>query len=228
VIIVKEIYVSLQGETSRAGLLCTFVRLAACDLRCSWCDSEYSFAGGDPRTIDEIMAEVKARGVPLVTVTGGEPLLQSETRSLVTRLCDEGCTTLLETSGAHPIQGIDYRAVIVLDLKAPSSGEMDRNRYDNLERLKATDEVKFVIASEEDYAWAVGMLKERRLEKRASVLFTWASPPPPGSVELKAMPPEHRRISMRDLADRIIADRLPVRFLPQVHKVVWGDSATGR
>jgi 7-carboxy-7-deazaguanine synthase len=225
---VKEIYVSLQGETSRAGLPCTFVRLAACDLRCSWCDSEYSFAGGDPRTIDEITAEVKALGVRLVTVTGGEPLLQAETRPLISRLCDEGCTVLLETSGAHPIKGIDYRAVIVLDLKAPSSGEMDRNHYENLEHLKATDEVKIVIASEEDYAWAVHTLKTYRLETRAGVLFTWASPPPPGSVELKAMPPAHHRISMRELADRLLADRLPVRFLPQVHKVVWGDVATGK
>lgn len=221
---IKEIYKSIQGETSFAGLPCTFVRLAACDLRCSWCDTEYAFAGGKPATVDEVLDKVSALNVPLVTVTGGEPLLQPDVFPLISGILDGGRTALVETSGAHDISTLDRRAVVVMDLKCPSSGENEKNLMSNVGLLKPTDELKFVIASREDYDWARKTLS-RLTHPR--ILFSWAAPGPE-SDELKKFPAGHHRISKEELAELILADGLTVRYLPQVHKIIWGETATSR
>lgn len=224
---IREIYKSIQGETSRAGLPCAFVRLAACDLRCSYCDSEYAFTGGEAMDVEQVVERVRALGCRLVTVTGGEPLLQGDVLPLVTRLLDSGHDVLVETSGAHDISGIDRRAVVVMDLKCPSSGEERENRWENLGALKSADEVKFVIASREDYDWAARVIRERDLPSRCGVLITWASPPPE-SAALNPFPEDHHRIDAGELAELILADGMEVRYLPQLHKVIWGETARSR
>lgn len=218
---IKEIYKSIQGETSFAGLPCVFVRLAACDLRCSYCDSEYAFTGGKPMSIDQVADQVTGN---LVTVTGGEPLLQPDVFPLITRLCDAGRTVLVETSGAHDIDPIDKRAVVIMDMKCPSSGE--HSDESNLAKVKPADELKFVIATQEDYAWAKSKILNLK-SQILNILFTWAAPPPSHKT-LKAVPKDHHPISMRALAEKILADNLPVRFLPQIHKIIWEADAESR
>ncbi len=236
-LVVNEIYLSLQGESTFAGLPCIFIRLTACDLRCSWCDTAYAFAEGKKMALAGIRAEVQklaapfsganppARNgrLPLVELTGGEPLLQKDSPALMQALCDDGFTVLLETSGAHDIAPVDPRVRRIMDLKCPASGEVERNRWENLKHLRATDEIKFVIATEEDYEWARQKIREFRLDLVCPLLFSWAHPLAPGQSHpsLKPVPPGQRPVSRRELAERIIADALPVRFQAQLHKIIW-------
>lgn len=224
---VTEIYTSLEGESSWVGLPCTLVRLTGCDLRCSYCDTTHAFTGGREMTLDAVVDEVLLHPAPLVLVTGGEPLLQAECPALIVRLLDAGRTVLLETNGARPIDAVDARAHIILDLKCPSSGEQASNRLANLPLLKPGDELKFVIATHEDYDWAVSMMEEHRLTERCRVLFSWAAP---GShaTGLKPGPLHDDRLTLEQLADRVVADALDVRLLPQLHKVIWGADAKAK
>ncbi len=208
---ITEIFTSIQGESSRAGLPTVFVRLTGCPLRCTWCDTEYAFQGGTSRSIDDIVAEVLASGVRHVCVTGGEPLAQKACLVLLGRLCDAGLEVSLETSGALDIAEVDRRVACIMDLKPPGSGESARNRLDNLSHLDAGDEVKFVLADQADYDWAKSVVAEHALDTRCGVLFS----------------PVHGSLSATMLADWIVRDRLPVRFQTQLHKILWQD-ARGR
>lgn len=203
---VTEIFHSLQGESTRAGRPTVFVRLAGCPLRCRWCDTAYAFGGGEPLSIEALLARVAAFGCPTVCVTGGEPLAQPGCLPLLTALCDAGHAVSLETSGALDIAAVDPRVSRIVDLKAPDSGECAQVRWENLDQLRPTDEIKIVLASRADYDWAKSALAGRRLNEICPVLFSpvWDSLPP------------------AQLADWILADRLPVRFQLQLHKVLWG------
>lgn len=202
-----EIFLSLQGEADAAGWPTVFVRLTGCPLRCQYCDTEYAFHGGQWWDIDAILAEVAGYGVRHVCVTGGEPLSQKRCLTLLERLCDAGHEVSLETSGAIDIAAVDPRVSRVVDLKTPDSREMGRNLLGNIPLLTPRDQVKFVICSRADYDWAKGMLAEHRLPERCSVLFS----------------PSKSELSARELADWIVADRLPVRFQMQLHKLLWND-----
>jgi 7-carboxy-7-deazaguanine synthase len=236
-LVVNEIFLSLQGESTFAGLPCVFVRLTACNLRCSYCDTAYAFTEGRKMAQDEVRtevhrlaqpfrspkSEVRSLKLPLVELTGGEPLLQSAALPLMQRLCDDGFTVLLETSGALDIAPVDPRVRRIMDLKCPSSGEVARNRWGNLAQLKATDELKFVIGTVEDYAWAKQQITERQLAKLCPLLVSWVQPllPEQQDKSLKPVPPGQTPISRRELAERILADALPVRFQTQLHKLIW-------
>lgn len=205
---ITEIFHSLQGETRTVGLPTVFVRLTGCPLRCVYCDSAYAFSGGEKRSLDSILAEVAGYGARYVTVTGGEPLAQPACLELLQALCDQGYEVSLETSGALDVSGVDSRVVKVLDLKTPDSGELERNLYSNIEHLTARDQVKFVICSRRDYEWSRFKLDELGLAGRVSdVLFS----------------PSHQTLPPRELAEWILADRLPVRLQIQLHKYLWGD-----
>jgi 7-carboxy-7-deazaguanine synthase len=204
---ITEIFYSLQGEASRVGLLTTFVRLTGCPLRCTWCDTPYSFTGGETMTLAEVLARVAAYPARQVCVTGGEPLAQKECLSLLSALCDAGYDVSLETSGALDIAEVDPRVSRIVDLKAPDSGEVARNRWANLALLTARDELKLVLASREDYDWAVTVLREHDLAARCPVLFS----------------PAQGLLDARDLAEWVLADGLPVRFQMQLHKLLWGN-----
>jgi 7-carboxy-7-deazaguanine synthase len=204
---ITEIFLSLQGEARDAGWPTVFVRLTGCPLRCRYCDTTYSFFGGEWRGIDAILAEVAAHGVRHVCVTGGEPLAQKRCLDLLRRLCDAGYVVSLETSGAIDIAEVDPRVSRVLDIKTPGSGEVDRNRWENLPLLTAHDQIKFVICGREDYEWSRDVVREHRLDARCDVLFS----------------PSKSEVSARDLADWIVADRLPVKFQLQLHKILWND-----
>lgn len=238
-LVLNEIYLSLQGESTFAGLPCVFVRLTACNLRCSYCDTAYAFTEGRKSALDEVEAEVRRLAapfagtatvisgveakLPLVELTGGEPLLQPNSLPLMRALCDAGFTVLLETSGALDISGVDPRVRRIMDLKCPSSGEAARNRWENLYHLKGTDEIKFVIGTREDYDWARGQIVEHRLASVCPLLVSWVHPLRPEQQDpaLKQVPPGQTPLSRQDLAERIIADALPVRFQAQLHKVIW-------
>lgn len=241
-LLVNEIYLSLQGESTFAGLPCVFIRLARCNLRCSYCDTAYAFAGGDPMELEKILArvsslaqpysQVKTSGgirLPLVELTGGEPLLQTNALPLMTLLCNEDWTVLLETSGALDISPVDARVRRIVDVKCPSSGEAARNFQDNLSQLRSADEVKFVIGTLEDYDYAKNVLGKHRLTELCPVLFSWAHPLTDGQKDpsLKSVPANHTWLSRRDLAERIIADALPVRFQVQLHKIIWPPEMQG-
>lgn len=203
-----EIFFSLQGEASRAGLPTVFVRLTGCPLRCVWCDTTYSFTGGEPATVASVLAEVAQYPVRQVCVTGGEPLAQPECLALLGRLCEEGFQVSLETSGALDISAVDARVSRVMDLKAPDSGESHRNRYENIAALTGNDQVKFVIASRRDYDWARFKCDEYHLADTVSdVLFS----------------PVHGELEPRQLAEWILADRLDVRMQVQLHKYLWNN-----
>lgn len=204
---ITEIFLSLQGESSTVGLPTVFVRLTGCPLRCVYCDTTYAFKGGENRNIDDIVDEVLSFGVQHVTVTGGEPLAQKRCINLLRVLCDKGLSVSLETSGAIDVSDVDPRVMKVMDLKTPSSGELTRNLMSNLEYLNAQDEVKFVIGDEADYDWSVEQLKTHAIDERCKVLFS----------------PVQGQFSPTELADRIVADRLPIRFQFQLHKLLWGD-----
>jgi 7-carboxy-7-deazaguanine synthase len=239
-LVVNEIYLSLQGESTFAGLPCIFVRLTACNLRCSYCDTAYAFTEGRRQTLSAIVNRIREQAepfgkqagalrLPLVELTGGEPLLQPNALPLMQQLCDAGFTLLIETSGAHDISKIDPRVRVIMDLKCPSSGEVARNRWENLAHLKPIDEVKFVIGTVEDYKWMKGVLAEHELAKRCAILVSWVAPLTEAQRDksLKPVPEGHASISRLDLAERVIADKLPVRFQVQMHKVIWSPEARG-
>jgi 7-carboxy-7-deazaguanine synthase len=209
---INEIYQSIQGESTWAGWRCVFVRLTACDLRCTYCDTEYAFYEGKKRPVDEVLAEVLACGIPLVEITGGEPLLQKNVLPLMTALCDAGRTVLIETSGAHDISRIDPRVHRIMDLKTPSSGECARNLWSNIAHLEKRDEVKFVIGSREDYEWSRAQVTEHTLAERCGcVLFS----------------PIFGKVEPREIVEWMIKDALPVRFQLQMHKFIWEPRARG-
>jgi 7-carboxy-7-deazaguanine synthase len=205
---VSEIFHSIQGESTRIGLPTVFVRLTGCPLRCVWCDTAYAFVGGEPLSVAAILERVAAFGCPTVCVTGGEPLAQKPCRELLTALCGAGYSVSLETSGALDIAGVDARVSRIMDLKAPGSGEEAKNRWENLALLAQHDELKLVLASEDDYRWASAVLRERKLDALCPVLFS----------------PVQGKLEPRQLAEWILRDRLPVRFQLQLHKVLWGDA----
>ena len=204
---ITEIFVSLQGESRSAGWPTVFVRLTGCPLRCQYCDTEYAFTGGEWMSLEAVTDAVAGFGVPHVCVTGGEPLAQKSCLPLLVRLCDAGYAVSIETSGARDVSALDPRVVKVMDLKTPGSGEAERNLYENIEHLTPQDQVKFVICSRDDYEWARGKVAEFDLANRCEVLFS----------------PSFGEIEPRQLADWIVADRLPVRFQMQLHKVLWGE-----
>lgn len=206
---ITEIFYSLQGESNTVGLPTVFVRLTGCPLRCGYCDSEYAFYGGERLLIDEILAKVASFKPRYICVTGGEPLAQRECLTLLTALCDAGYSVSLETSGALPVDDVDPRVIKVMDLKTPGSGEVGRNRWENIPLLSRHDQVKFVICSREDYDWARFKLDEHQLAGRvAEVLFS----------------PSFGQIEAVTLAEWILADNLPVRFQLQLHKLLWNDT----
>ena len=238
-LVVNEVYLSLQGESTFAGLPCVFVRLTACNLRCSYCDTAYAFTEGEKQPVEGILADVRRLAapfsnpqsairnpqfkLPLVELTGGEPLLQPNTLSLMRTLCDEGFTVLIETSGAHDISKIDSRVRRIMDLKCPSSGEVARNRFENIAHLKATDEVKFVIGTQEDYDWAKEQIARHQLATICPLLISWVQPlaPEQQHPSLRKVPAGQTPITRQELAEKIIADALPVRFQLQMHKFIW-------
>jgi 7-carboxy-7-deazaguanine synthase len=205
---VTEIFHSIQGESSRVGLPTVFVRLTGCPLRCVWCDTAYAFSGGEVLALDEVLQRIAAFDCATVCVTGGEPLAQKACLPLLDALCAAGYSVSLETGGALDIGGIDPRVARIVDLKAPGSGEQEKNRWENLELLTDRDELKFVLASREDYDWAVSACRQRRLFERCPVLFS----------------PVQGRLEPAQLAQWILDDRLPLRFQLQLHKILWGNT----
>lgn len=205
---VTEIFHSIQGESRTVGFPTVFVRLTGCPLRCAYCDTPYAFSGGEQKTIALILREVAAFGPRYVCVTGGEPLAQPACRSLLTALCDAGYEVSLETSGALDISGIDSRVTVVMDLKSPSSGEESRNLWDNLQFLRPTDQLKFVLTDRSDYEWARKVIAERGLAAVATLLLS----------------PAWGRLDARELAEWVLADRLPVCVQVQLHKYLWGEA----
>ena len=205
---ITEIFYSLQGETNTVGLPTVFIRLTGCPLRCNYCDTAYAFSGGEKQTLQQIMQKVKNYSTSFVTVTGGEPLAQPACHDLMIELLDAGYHVSLETSGAMDVSGVDPRAVKVMDLKTPSSTEMHRNLYSNIDYLNAQDQVKFVIADAADYEWSKQQITAYDLAERCQVLFS----------------PVMGVMSPTELADKILADQLPVRFQIQLHKYLWDDA----
>lgn len=204
---VTEIFYSLQGETSTIGLPTVFVRLTGCPLRCQYCDTEYAFSGGEWMTLAEILSQISQYNTPYVTVTGGEPLAQPDCLVLLSELCDQAYRVSLETSGALPLEQVDKRVKKIMDIKTPDSKEEDKNRWQNLEAINASDQIKFVICSEQDYQWSKKQLQDRKLDSLCEVLFS----------------PSHQQLEAAQLADWILRDQLPVRFQMQLHKVLWGN-----
>jgi len=204
---ITEIFYSLQGEARTVGCPTVFVRLTGCPLRCQYCDTAYAFTGGEWQTLDEILNQVAHYQPQYVTVTGGEPLAQPRCMALLKQLCDVGYQVSLETSGAIDISAVDKRVSKVVDVKTPASQEMQRNLYSNFEHLTPHDQIKFVLCDRADFDWAKTILIEYELTKRCEVLFS----------------PSHQQLPLQDLADWILADRLPVRMQVQLHKFIWGD-----
>ena len=205
---ITEIFHSIQGEADASGWRTVFVRLTGCPLRCAWCDTAYAFHGGGWQTFEEILDAVAAHGAPHVCVTGGEPLAQKRCFDLLERLCNAGYQVSLETSGALDVSKVDSRVRKVMDLKAPDSGEAGRNRWSNIDHLLAHDQIKIVLAGRGDYEWARGIVAEYALATRCMVLFS----------------PVQGALQPRTLAEWIIADKLPVRFQMQLHKLLWNDA----
>ena len=209
---VNEIFHSIQGESTRAGDRCVFVRLTACDLRCSWCDTPYAFHEGRKMSVDDVMSAVEAYGCPLVEITGGEPLLQEGVYDLMDRLLAAGHTVLLETGGHRPIDRVPAAVVKIVDVKCPGSGEADKNHWANLERLAPHDEVKFVVLDRADYEFARDVVTRMQLRSRAAaILFS----------------PVHDVLDPKTLSEWVIADRLPVRVQLQLHKLIWSPTTRG-
>lgn len=205
---ITEIFHSLQGESTTVGLPTVFVRLTGCPLRCQYCDTAYAFHGGKQHTFEAILKQIKSFSCAHVCVTGGEPLAQPGCIPLLTQLCDAGYTVSIETSGARDISTVDSRVMIVMDLKTPDSKESDKNKLSNLEHLKPSDQIKFVLCSRADFDWATDMLHEHRLTERAQVLFS----------------PSFEQLKPKTLAEWILNDKLPVRFQLQLHKILWDDA----
>ena len=204
---IYEIFYSLQGESSRIGLPTVFIRLTGCPMRCTYCDTAYAFSGGGNMSMDEILAQVANFNTPYVTVTGGEPLAQKACLTLLTRLCDAGYNVSLETGGARDIDAVDPRVSVILDIKTPESGELQNYRWENLQHLKPSDEVKFVLCSRADYEWAKQTLAEHQIADKCSVLFS----------------PVYQQVNPTKLAEWILQDQLPVRMQIQLHKLLWGE-----
>jgi 7-carboxy-7-deazaguanine synthase len=214
---VTEIFHSVQGESTWAGLACTFIRLTGCPLRCVWCDTEYAFHGGEKMSLDDILARVDEIGTRVVEVTGGEPLIHRNAFVLVQRLLDRGYTVLVETSGAVDVGPLDERAHKIMDLKCPDSGEVQRNLWSNLDHLTARDEIKFVIASRADYEWARDVIRERGLDRRVER----------GELRALLLSPVWESMDFRQLAEWVLSDGLPVRYQIQLHKIIWGANVPG-
>jgi 7-carboxy-7-deazaguanine synthase len=211
-LVIHEIYASIQGESTFAGLPCTFVRTTGCNLRCVWCDTPQAFHGGTRMSRAEVLARALATGTPLVELTGGEPLLQPGVFPLMSELCDAGRTVLVETSGEADVTSVDARVHKIMDLKAPGSGESHRNRWSNLEHITEKDEIKFVLADRADYEWMRGTIRERALSSRTTKLLA-------STV--------FGKLAARDLVAWVLADALPVRVQLQLHKYIWSPDATG-
>jgi 7-carboxy-7-deazaguanine synthase len=210
-LLIHEIYRSVQGESTFAGLPCTFVRMAVCDARCTWCDTPHAFNQGQWQSLAAVVEQVRRLDCPLVEITGGEPLLQEEVLPLMNRLADLGLTVLLETSGAHDVGRVDPRVHIIMDLKCPDSGECAGNRWENLEVLKPADQIKFVVASRADFDWAVDVVRRHRLERRFTVLLS----------------PVFGAVAPRELAEWLLESGLQVRMQLQSHKYIWDPQARG-
>lgn len=208
---INEIYYSIQGESTKAGLPCVFIRLTYCNLRCTYCDTEYAFYEGYDQSIDSVIDEVKKYNCNLVEVTGGEPLVQNESLELMKKLCDAGFEVMLETGGSLPIEPVDKRVQIILDLKCPSSGMLKKNIYENVDHLKPVDEVKFVIGTREDYEWSKEQVEKYKLNDKCPVLFSVVF----GELELLT------------LVNWILEDKLDVRFQLQMHKFIWKPDKKG-
>lgn len=206
--VITEIFKSIQGESSYAGLPCSFIRTTGCNLRCVWCDTEYAFYGGQSMTIGEVLRAIEPHGCELVEITGGEPLLQEEVPVLASELLARNHRVLVETGGSLDVSVLPSEAVKIMDIKCPESGMTDQMDWKNLERLNPCDEIKFVINSRKDYDWAVGVLKEYTLNRKNLVLFS----------------PVYRKLPPEQLAQWILEDQLPVRFQIQLHKVLWGET----
>ena len=220
---INEVFFSIQGESTWAGCPCVFVRLTGCPLRCRYCDTEYAFREGAPRTIASILDEVIAFDCPLVEITGGEPLSQRRVHELITALCDRGRTVLIETSGAVDISPCDARSIRILDLKTPGSGESQRNLWTNLADLRPRDEIKFVITDRADYEWARDVLRRESLDRRCHAVLMSAVFEQRRGLEILGCPALHPR----QLAEWILADRLPVRMQTQLHKLIWDPGTRG-
>ncbi len=205
---ITEIFYSLQGESNTVGIPTVFIRLTGCPLRCGYCDTEYAFSGGEKKTIGDILTDVESYGAKYVTVTGGEPLAQSACLELMAQLVDLGYHVSLETSGAIDVSKVDPRVVKVMDLKTPGSGELGKNRYENIQHLTTQDQVKFVIGDDEDYRWSKTIIAEYQLPGRCEILFS----------------PVMSQQNPTELAEKILRDKLPVRFQIQLHKYLWDDT----
>ncbi len=214
---VTEIFHSIQGESTWAGLPCTFVRLTGCPLRCVWCDTAYAFSGGNRMQIDEVVRRVRVHRCPLVEITGGEPLVQPGAAILATRLLDEGFNVLVETSGALDIGVLDARVHRIMDLKCPGSGESERNLWSNLDRLTVRDEVKFVVNGLEDFEWAAGVIRRKALDERVRA----------GRLRALLVSPVWGLEGLEALAEAILASGLPIRLQTQLHKHIWGPDRVG-
>ena len=208
---ITEIYKSIQGESSFAGLPCTFIRTTGCNLRCVWCDSEYAFFGGKAMSVQQIISKVKSYDCSLVEITGGEPLLQKEVPALAKALLEMGCTVLVETSGERDISVLDGNVIKIMDLKCPGSGECDKNRWENLAHINGKDEIKFVLKDEADYKWSCDVIKRHALEDKAALLMS--------TVFGDLQPAE--------VVGWLLRDRLNVRFQLQLHKLVWPPDKKG-
>ena len=208
---VTEIFHSIQGESSFVGQPCVFIRLTGCPLRCAWCDTEYAFYGGNEQSMEDILGKVESYGCRLVEITGGEPLAQSDAFPLITKLCERGYDVLIETSGAIDTAAVDTRAHVILDVKCPGSGMSERMHWPNLDRLSMKDEAKFVLADRADYEWARQVLERHELATRCTVL----------------MSPVFGSLDPRQLAEWVLADRLPVRLQLQLHKLIWAPDMRG-
>lgn len=209
---VNEIFYSIQGESTRAGQPCVFVRLTACDLRCSWCDTEYAFYEGRKQSVDEVVAAVEQHDCPLVEITGGEPLLQEDVYDLMSRLLASGRTVLLETGGHRPIDRVPAEVVKIVDVKCPGSGEVGKNDWSNLDRLSPHDEVKFVIKDRADYEFARDVIRGKNLPARCAAVL---------------MSPVHDVLGAEPLSQWMLADRLPARLQLQLHKFIWSPTTRG-
>ena len=210
-LIVNEIFKSIQGESSYTGRPCIFIRLTGCNLRCSWCDTEYAFYEGQPKSVKDIMTAIDPLGVPLVEITGGEPLLQSEVYDLMNALLAKNYEVLLETGGGVSIAKVPKQVIKILDVKCPGSGEDAKNLWDNLDHLHPHDEVKFVLKDRADYEWSRDVIQRRDIHQKAQVLFS----------------PVYDTLGLKELAAWVLADNLPVRVQTQLHKIIWGKDAIG-
>ena len=221
---INEIYLSVQGESTYAGMPCVFIRLTACDLRCNYCDTPYAFIEGESMSLPEIIRQVESHGCKLVEVTGGEPLLQKNVLPLMAELCDRGFTVLLETSGAHDISAVDPRVIRIMDLKTPSSGECAKNYFENIGHLQPKDEVKFVIGSREDYEWSRDIIEKNGLDRKVKTILFSPVFRHPG---MEGQTAGHPGIDPKMLVEWLLKDKLPVRFQLQLHKFIWPPEQRG-